>query len=55
MTIIREPAVAGIFYPGNASELRATIEKFLDQVQVQPGSAPKALIAPHAGYDYSGY
>ncbi len=54
MTIIREPAVAGMFYPGNASELRATLEKLLDQVQVQPGSAPKALIAPHAGYVYSG-
>jgi len=43
-----------MFYPGNASELRTTIQKFLDQVQFQPGSAPKALIVPHAGYSYSG-
>lgn len=54
MTVIREPAVAGMFYPGNASELRATVQRFLDQVQFQPGSVPKALIAPHAGYTYSG-
>lgn len=54
MTIIREPAVAGMFYPSHAGELRATIEKFLDQVQFQSGPAPKAMIVPHAGYNYSG-
>ena len=54
MTVIRNPAVAGMFYPDNAVELRATIQTFLDQVEPQPGPAPKALIAPHAGYVYSG-
>ena len=54
MTIIREPAVAGLFYPSDADELRTTIQGFLDQVQFQPGPAPKALIVPHAGYVYSG-
>lgn len=54
MTIIREPAVAGMFYPANASSLRTTVQTFLDQVEFQPGPAPKALIAPHAGYMYSG-
>ena len=54
MTVIREPAVAGMFYPDNAGELRTTIQGFLDQVQFQPGPAPKALIVPHAGYIYSG-
>jgi len=54
MTVIREPAVAGQFYPADASELRATIQGFLDQVQFQSGPAPKALIVPHAGYIYSG-
>lgn len=54
MTVIREPAVAGQFYPGNASELSAAIRVFLDAVQVQAGTAPKALIVPHAGYIYSG-
>ena len=54
MTVIRKPAVAGSFYPGNASKLRATIQTFMDQVEPQPGAAPKALIVPHAGYVYSG-
>ena len=54
MTVVRKSAVAGIFYPGHAGELRATIKKFLDQVHFQPGPAPKALIVPHAGYSYNG-
>ena len=54
MTVIREPAVAGQFYPGNSSELSTTIRVFLDEVQIQEGPAPKALIVPHAGYVYSG-
>lgn len=54
MTVIRNPAVSGLFYPGDASELRASIQTLLDQVEPPPGPAPKALIAPHAGYVYSG-
>ena len=54
MTVIREPAVAGQFYPGNASELGATIRLFFEAVQGEEGPAPKALIVPHAGYSYSG-
>lgn len=54
MTVIREAAVAGQFYPGNASELSATIRVLLDDTQVEDGPAPKALIVPHAGYIYSG-
>jgi hypothetical protein len=54
MTVIREAAVAGQFYPGNASELGATIRVFFEQVQGEEGPAPKALIVPHAGYSYSG-
>ena len=54
MTMIREAAVAGQFYPGNASELRTTINAFFGVVRVLPGPAPKALIVPHAGYIYSG-
>ena len=54
MTIIRQPAVAGQFYPGNASQLSTTIRLYLDEVQTQQGPAPKALIVPHAGYVYSG-
>ena len=54
MTVVREPAVAGQFYPGNASELCTTIRVFFEDVRVLPGPAPKALIVPHAGYIYSG-
>ena len=54
MTVIREPAVAGQFYPGNASELGTEIRVFFEEVQVEGGPAPKALIVPHAGYVYSG-
>jgi AmmeMemoRadiSam system protein B len=54
MTVVREPAVAGLFYPRDPSELRTMIEGLLDQVEFQAGLAPKALIVPHAGYVYSG-
>jgi AmmeMemoRadiSam system protein B len=50
---IRPPAVAGLFYPGDAASLRALVEEQL-QDNPSPGTAPKALIAPHAGYVYSG-
>jgi hypothetical protein len=54
MTVIRDPAVAGQFYPENASELHTAIRAYFEAVQVLPGPAPKALIVPHAGYIYSG-
>jgi AmmeMemoRadiSam system protein B len=55
MGAIRAPAVAGTFYPADADRLRAAIEGFLDgAVGVVPGRTPKAIIAPHAGYVYSG-
>ena len=54
MSAIRQAAVAGQFYPAGADELRATVQDLIDRVTGQPGPAPKALIAPHAGYIYSG-
>jgi AmmeMemoRadiSam system protein B len=54
MTVIREPAVAGQFYPGNAAELHATVTALLAEAQDKDTPAPKALIVPHAGYQYSG-
>ncbi|MDM8558323.1 AmmeMemoRadiSam system protein B [Candidatus Parabeggiatoa sp. HSG14] len=50
---VRTPAVAGMFYPADASELRTLVRNFLDETKVS-GSVPKAMIAPHAGYIYSG-
>jgi len=51
---IRPAAVAGRFYPANPAELRRMIEGFLRQVKAGDARAPKAVIAPHAGYVYSG-
>jgi len=53
MNKIRQPAVAGMFYPDNQHELRAQIDGFLAEAK-SDYAAPKALIAPHAGYIYSG-
>jgi hypothetical protein len=60
MSNIRRPAVAGLFYPGNAGELRGLVTDLLAGAappgthQERGGTQPKALIAPHAGYVYSG-
>lgn len=53
MNRIRQPAVAGMFYPDDPEALRAMIGEFLDRARPQ-GPVPKAMIAPHAGYIYSG-
>ena len=51
----RPPAVAGLFYPDDASELREVVSGYLRQHSADaPAAAPKALIVPHAGYIYSG-
>ena len=53
MTSVRRPAVAGTFYPDDPRELTHQLTRFLSNVEAG-GAAPKALIAPHAGYVYSG-
>ncbi len=54
-TAIRPPAVASLFYPADAIELAHTVDALLAAAPVDPGhAAPKAIIAPHAGYIYSG-
>jgi len=52
-SLIRHPAVAGMFYPDNASELQHLLEEYLN-TPCPMTSPPKAIIAPHAGYIYSG-
>ena len=54
MPSIRPPAVAGAFYPAAAAELRRMVHDCLDQANADTGPPPKAIIAPHAGYVYSG-
>lgn len=53
---VRKPAVAGTFYPADGDSLRAQVETYL--VNARPGragaSGPKAIVAPHAGYEFSG-
>jgi AmmeMemoRadiSam system protein B len=51
---IRPPAVAGLFYAGDPRRLQAEISELLGAVKSPAGILPKALIAPHAGYLYSG-
>ena len=52
MDAVRPPAVAGSFYPANPIELRETVSRLL--AVARPGPVPKAVIAPHAAYIYSG-
>lgn len=55
MPYVRSPAVAGTFYPANASQLAAAVRGYLADAATPPqGPPPKALIVPHAGYVYSG-
>lgn len=51
---IRQPAVAGLFYPDDPAELDTMLNDFLSQAPITAGPTPKAIIAPHAGYIYSG-
>ncbi|MGI9302523.1 MAG: AmmeMemoRadiSam system protein B [Gammaproteobacteria bacterium] len=53
MERVRTPAVAGTFYPANAAQLRESVDRYLAHAD-SAGEPPKALIAPHAGYIYSG-
>ena len=53
MTDVRPPAVSGMFYPADPRQLAHEIQEFLAAARTQP-LKPKALIAPHAGYIYSG-
>lgn len=50
--VTRQPAVAGQFYPSSKAALESEVKKFL-----ATGASPKkviGLVAPHAGYIYSG-
>jgi hypothetical protein len=61
--IIRPPAVASMFYPGGAAELRNAVQNYLsnagteeDVPKLKKGETAelRTLIVPHAGYIYSG-
>lgn len=50
---IRQPAVAGLFYPAEPARLLSTVRSLLGAVAA-PAAPVRAAIAPHAGYVYSG-
>ncbi len=50
---IRQPAVAGQFYPLSAQDLRKQISSFSDKQEVVREAAIACML-PHAGYMYSG-
>jgi AmmeMemoRadiSam system protein B len=55
MSSVRPAAVAGAFYPGDAAGLATELAAYLAEAHPEASArAPKALIAPHAGYMYSG-
>ncbi len=54
MKKIQSAAVAGLFYPADAEQLRREVGQFLNAATPGRVTLAKALIAPHAGYIYSG-
>ena len=53
LTSVRAAAVAGQFYPAHPGVLDADLRGYLTAAVAEP-PVPKAVIAPHAGYIYSG-
>ena len=57
-TTIRQPAVAGRFYPANPQRLRAEVENYVAapaDVATEPSIRALGCVVPHAGYMYSGH
>ena len=53
---VRSPAVAGSFYPDSPGVLSAQVGKFIDDAELTETDGELiGLIAPHAGYVYSGH
>ena len=50
---VRQPAVAGLFYPGKPTQLVEAVRELLAVPGAEPRPA-RAAVAPHAGYVYSG-
>jgi len=55
MARVRPPAVAGAFYDADPNALRRSVDSLLSTAKAPPVlGAIKGLVAPHAGYVYSG-
>src|SRR3990167_546629 len=53
MSTVRQPAVAGMFYPADPRQLAHDVQALLAAAHAH-ALTPKALLVPHAGYIYSG-
>ncbi len=52
---VRQSAVAGQFYPGDPNVLQRMIQEYIDEATLPEDlGTVRAVIAPHAGYVYSG-
>lgn len=51
---VREPAVAGLFYPGEERVLAQTVDALLEKAPEHYFPRLRALVCPHAGYEFSG-
>jgi AmmeMemoRadiSam system protein B/AmmeMemoRadiSam system protein A len=52
---VREPAVAGAFYPESESEINSMIDGFFEKAELpELDKYIRAMVVPHAGYVYSG-
>lgn len=52
---VRLPAVAGQFYPSDPATIRQMIQEYVDEATLPKDlGTVRAVIAPHAGYVYSG-
>lgn len=55
MSKVKPPCVAGYFYPASKEVLQQEIKHYLSEAKpTELDIPPKAIIAPHAGYQYSG-
>ena len=52
--LVRSPAVAGRFYPADPTVLARDVDRYLGGASTEPAVDARALLAPHAGYVYSG-
>ena len=57
MDHVRPAAVAGLFYPSDPAALARTVDRLLEEAHAARGPVGqpvKGIVAPHAGYAYSG-
>lgn len=54
VSAIREPILAGTWYPGSKDSLNQSLEAYLSKVTPESAADIKGIIVPHAGHIYSG-